>query len=140
MTDLITRAADRWNDAWERVRETFLALPGVSEGSAYGTPIFNIGKKMLGRFPEGGVMVLKVSGMTRDVLLDTEPATYFLEDHYRPHPASSCPHYLGRAVSVGCAHRAIMERTRPQTPRRFPAQQAVLVGYLSYRCRVGDVA
>lgn len=74
------------NDAWERVRETFLALPGVSEGRAYGTPIFNIGKMMLGRFREDGVMVLKVSGMTRDVLLDTEPATYFLEDHYRPHP------------------------------------------------------
>ncbi|WP_242095621.1 hypothetical protein [Sphingomonas sp. CROZ-RG-20F-R02-07] len=73
-------------DTSERVRQTLLTFPGIVESTAYGSPIFKIGKTMIARFRDDGVMVLKVDAMTRDVMLDTEPAAYFLEDHYRPHP------------------------------------------------------
>ena len=61
-------------------------LPAVEESIAYSTPIFKVGKTMLARLRDDGVLVLKVDLMTRDVLLDTNPDAFFLEDHYRGHP------------------------------------------------------
>lgn len=68
------------------LRSALLCLPGLTEGLAYGSPIFRVGKKMVARLREDGVFVLKVDHPTRDMLLDTEPQAFFLEDHYRSHP------------------------------------------------------
>lgn len=61
-------------------------LPTVEESIAYATPIFKVGRTMLARLRDDGILVLKVDLMTRDVLLDTSPDAFFLEDHYRGHP------------------------------------------------------
>jgi hypothetical protein len=35
--------------SWSQLRRCFVALPGVVEGSSYGTPAFRVGKKLFAR-------------------------------------------------------------------------------------------
>ena len=65
-----------------------LALPGVEDGSSYGTPSIRVKKKFMARLREEDVLVLTpVDEMEREFLLDTQPETYFITDHYRGYPA-----------------------------------------------------
>src|SRR5438876_8144018 len=69
---------------FERVREMMLALPGVEEGSSYGTPGFRVAKKFMSRLREDDVLVLKpVDDMERQFLMETQAKTFFVTDHYR---------------------------------------------------------
>ena len=64
-----------------------MSLPGVSEGRAYGGPSLHVGRKFMGRLREDGeTFVLKVDLAERDRLLEGEPDTFFVTDHYRDHP------------------------------------------------------
>ncbi len=74
--------------SFETVRELALALPGMEEGTAYGTPAFRVRGKFLGRLREDGeALVVKVDFETRDLLLEAEPDTYFTTDHYKGYPS-----------------------------------------------------
>ncbi len=69
------------------VREAALALPGVFEGTSYGTPGFRVGKTLFARFWEDGeTLVLKVDLLEREILLAAEPEKFFLTEHYRGYP------------------------------------------------------
>ena len=69
---------------FEQVREMMLALPGVEEGSSYGTPGFRVAKKFLSRLREHDVLVLKpVDDIQRQFLMETQPKVFFVTDHYR---------------------------------------------------------
>lgn len=64
------------------------ALPGVVVGTSYGTPALKVGDRTFARLWEDGTtLVLKVPVAVRDHLLASEPARYFVTDHYRGHPA-----------------------------------------------------
>ncbi len=64
-----------------------LALPGVEEGVAYGSPIWRVGKKMLTRvWEDGETVVLKMDEVTRDALIAARPDAFFVTDHYLGHP------------------------------------------------------
>jgi hypothetical protein len=70
------------------VRECALALPGVAEGTSYGTPAFRVGKKFFLRLREdGATLVLKTDFHERDHLLESDPAAFFTEDHYAGYPS-----------------------------------------------------
>jgi hypothetical protein len=46
---------------WDTVRQLALALPGVEEGTSYGTPAFKVKGKLLARFHQDGEsMVVKI--------------------------------------------------------------------------------
>lgn len=69
------------------VRRLALALPGVEEGTSYGTPAFRVRKKLFARLWEDGeTLVLKTDFDERAVLLETDPDTFFLTDHYEDYP------------------------------------------------------
>ncbi len=52
--------------SYEQVRQLALALPGVSEGRAYGGRSLHVGRKFLGRLREDGEsFVLKVDPAER---------------------------------------------------------------------------
>jgi hypothetical protein len=73
--------------SYGEVREFALALPGVSEGRAYGGPSLHVGRKFLGRLREDGeTFVLKIDPAERTQLLENSPDEFFLTDHYRPYP------------------------------------------------------
>lgn len=69
------------------IRKIALSFPGVEEGTSYGTPAFKLGKKLLVRLHQDGTsLVLKVGDAPRDHLLQADPDTFFITDHYRGHP------------------------------------------------------
>ena len=69
------------------IRRTVAALPGIEEGTSYGTPAWHHKGKLLARLHQDGrSIVLKVGDETRDHLLQADPETFFITDHYRGHP------------------------------------------------------
>jgi len=69
------------------IRQVALAFPGVEEGTSYGTPAFRLKKKLLVRLHQDGKsLVLRVGDAARDHLLQGDPDTFFVTDHYRGNP------------------------------------------------------
>ena len=72
---------------FDTVREVALALPGVEEGTSYGTPALKVRGKLLARLREDGEsFVLPIDFADRDFLLGAEPDTFFITDHYAGYP------------------------------------------------------
>lgn len=73
--------------SFDDVRAWALALPGVEEGTSYGTPALKVRGKLLARLrDEDGAIVLKVALEVRDLLLTTNPAAYYITPHYAGYP------------------------------------------------------
>ncbi|MCX7367062.1 MAG: MmcQ/YjbR family DNA-binding protein [Alphaproteobacteria bacterium] len=69
------------------IRRVARSLPGVEEGTSYGTPAWRHRGRMLARLHQDGAsIVLKIGNETRDHLLQADPETFFVTDHYRGHP------------------------------------------------------
>ena len=69
------------------IRRTVSALPGAEEGTSYGTPAWRWKGKLLARLHQDGQsIVLKVGNETRDHLLQADPETFFITDHYIGYP------------------------------------------------------
>ena len=69
------------------IRRTVSALPDAEEGPSYGTPAWRYKGKLLARLPrDGKSIVLKVGNETRDHLLQADPETFFITDHYIGYP------------------------------------------------------
>lgn len=74
--------------SWKDVAAIGLALPGVNEGTSYGTPALRVAKAFLTRFrPEDGSIVIKLPIDERDIRIEAAPAIYFITDHYKAWPA-----------------------------------------------------
>ncbi len=73
---------------YETVRELARELPNVEESTSYGTPALKVKKKLLVRLKEDGTtLVLRVSFDERDILMQVDPETFFITDHYLGYPA-----------------------------------------------------
>lgn len=74
--------------SFETVRQLALALPEVEEGTSYGTPAFKVKGKTITRLREDGeTLVVKIDFLKRDILMNAEPETFYITDHYRDYPA-----------------------------------------------------
>ena len=72
---------------FQALREHALSLPGVEEGTSYGTPAFRVRGKFFIRLREDGEsIVLKTDWFERDFLLESDPRAFFVTDHYRDYP------------------------------------------------------
>jgi len=76
---------------FDAVREIALALPGVVEGTTYGSPSFQVDGKMFAclavhRSAEPNTLVIRMDLDQRDELIDADPRTYYLTDHYVDYP------------------------------------------------------
>ena len=92
------------------IRKVAASFPGVEESTSYGTPAFRFKKKLIARLHQDGrSLVLKVGDATRDHLLQADPATFFITDHYRGYPyvlahldklrAADLRKLIGRAIA-----------------------------------------
>jgi hypothetical protein len=72
----------------EEIRDLLLALPGTEEGTSYGYPSFKTGGKFLTRIrdEDDSLVVYVPSTDERDMLIEAEPKTFHLTDHYRSYP------------------------------------------------------
>ncbi len=65
------------------VREIATSLPGIEEGTSYGTPAFRARQKFLARVSDdGAALVLKVGEIEQRYLIEAEPETYYITPHY----------------------------------------------------------
>src|SRR5215470_2348690 len=72
---------------FDTVRRIGLGLPGVQEGTAYGSPALKLRGKLLACIPshrsaEPGSLVVRVSFEDRDALLAEAPDLYYVKEHY----------------------------------------------------------
>jgi hypothetical protein len=78
--------------AFDTVRKIALALPGVEESTAYGSPALKAHGKLMAcmainRSAEPGSLMVRVDFDDRAELLAAEPDVYYLTDHYAPYNA-----------------------------------------------------
>lgn len=118
--------------AFDTVRKIALALPGVEETKAYGSPALKVHGKLMAcmainRSAEPGSLMVRVDFDDRAELLAAEPDVYYLTDHYAPYNA-----VLVRLARVhpdllrdllGMAHKFVT-RTVPAT--KAPKRRKVL--------------
>lgn len=66
------------------IRSLIVGLPGMEEGTAYGTVAFRIKGKLFARLLEDGItLALKMDFETRDFLMQMQPEVFRITDHYR---------------------------------------------------------
>jgi hypothetical protein len=75
---------------FDTVRKIGLALPGVEDSTAYGSPALKVRGKLLACVPvhrsaEPGSLVVCVDFDDRAALLAEAPDIYYVTDHYIPH-------------------------------------------------------
>lgn len=69
------------------LRALALDLPGVEEGTSYGTPAWRVRGKLIARLREDGdTVVLMVGDELRDLLMQADAGRYFITDHYVGYP------------------------------------------------------
>lgn len=98
------------------------ALPGVAEGSSYGTPAFRVSKKLFARFHQDGTsLVVRCDLDQRDALLRANPDAFFVTDHYVDHPwvlvrlSAVHPGVLAEVLEQAwraCASRRLLDQHR----------------------------
>jgi hypothetical protein len=66
-----------------------LSFPGGNEKPSYGKPSFFIDKKFFTRWrdEENSIVLIVDSIDERDMLLEADPKTFFITDHYRNYPS-----------------------------------------------------
>ena len=99
---------------WAEVVAAGLALPGVEQGSRYGRPALLFRGRMLAATtaPDPASFVLHVALPDKEVLIDTDPATFWETDHYRGWPA-----ILVRYGTAATGRIALAARPRLVGPR-----------------------
>lgn len=72
---------------FEDVREIAHALPGVEDGTSYGTRALKVGGKLFARLHQSiDCLVLRADLLDREILMQSAPEVFFITDHYRNYP------------------------------------------------------
>jgi hypothetical protein len=76
---------------FDTVREIGLSFPDVEEGTTYGTPALKVRGRVFAFIPihrsaEPGSLGVMLDVLQRDELLEADPDTYYLKEHYRNYP------------------------------------------------------
>jgi hypothetical protein len=72
---------------FETVRQIAKALPGVEEGTSYGTPACKVRGKLFARLHQDSVsLVVRIDFAEREVLLAADSETFYITDHYLNYP------------------------------------------------------
>lgn len=115
------------------VRKIGLALPGVEESTAYGSPALKVRGKLLACIPvhrsaEPGSLAVFVDFSDRAALLAEAPDTYYVTEHYVPHDvvlvrlSRMSPDSLRDLLTTAqkFVTRKAPNRSRTRKPRRSP--------------------
>ncbi len=110
------------------VRSIGLSLPGVEEGTAYGSPALKLRGKLLACIPvhrsaEPDSLAVSIDFDARSELLDTAPGTYYLTDHYRGHPMVLVRLSRIRHEDLRTLLETAWQFVNTRPPQRFPGSK-----------------
>ena len=72
---------------FDAVRRMALSLDDVEEGTSYGTAAFKVrGALFVRRREDGDSLVVRMAADHREELIDADPDTYYVTDHYLNYP------------------------------------------------------
>ena len=79
------------SNGFENVEKIARTLPGVEVSTAWGQPALKVRGKMFAclashKSAEPNTLVVRMDFAHRDALIDQEPATYYLKEHYMGYP------------------------------------------------------
>ena len=112
---------------FDTVRKIGLTLPGVEEGTAYGSPALKVRGKLLACVPvhrsaEPGSLAVRVGFDDRAELLAAAPDVYYMTDHYLAYSAVLVR--LSRVTPdvlrdlLGMAHKFVTSHETRRSPSR----------------------
>jgi hypothetical protein len=87
-----TRARKTATVTFETVRELALALPGVEEGTTYGSPAFKVQGKLLACIAvhssaeKNSLAVKGIEAEERAAIVADDPSTFYFTPHYANYP------------------------------------------------------
>ncbi|HWG05355.1 MAG TPA: hypothetical protein VG271_10115 [Beijerinckiaceae bacterium] len=105
---------------WETILDHALSLEGTTPGSHYGKPtVFANGHPLVSPGHEEGSFVLHIDTGTKEMLMGTDPATYWQTPHYEGWPG-----VLVRYASADPQRvLAMLERSRAWAVQRKPPRK-----------------
>ncbi|HXC57152.1 MAG TPA: MmcQ/YjbR family DNA-binding protein [Rhizomicrobium sp.] len=105
------------------LKKIALSFPGANESSSYGQPSFKIEKKFFTRLrsEDDSIVLIVASIDERDMLLEADPKTFFITDHYKNYPS-----VLVRIARIDAKTlRAMLERRwRAIAPKKLLGESA----------------
>ena len=106
--------------AFLRVRKAARAtkLPGIEQGTSYGTPSLTAKGKFLMRMKDAGTCAFRCTMEEKAILMEAEPSIYFQTDHYVGWPIVLVR--LAAASDAELAH-CIARAWRVQAPKKLQA-------------------
>ena len=114
------RAVDSGRMDYDAVLGIARDLPGVEEGSCYGTPALRVRKKLFARsLPDEGAVVLRATAAQRAALIAEAPDVFYVTDHYVDHPWVLVR--LSR-TSFAALAEVVEQAWRQQAPPRLVAE------------------
>lgn len=109
-----------------QLKKIALSFPGTVEAMSYGKPAYLVVKKFFTRWrdEEESIVLIVDSIDERDMLLEADPKTFFITDHYRNYPS-----VLARAAKIDAKTlRGMLElRWRKLAPKKLTAVAAAPV-------------
>jgi hypothetical protein len=112
---------------FEAVRASSAGLPDVEVATSWGVPALKVRGKMFvcmatHKSAEPNTLVVRMDIPQRDALIDEDPATYYLKDHYVGYPCVlvrlSRVHPDALRDLVSTAYRFVNATTRRRPPSR----------------------
>jgi hypothetical protein len=98
-----------------------LALPGVEEGTSWGTPGLKVKGRFLARLKEDGEsLVLRMGLLEREQLMENAPEVFYVTDHYLNYPAV--------LVRLPKADKALLRMVLEESWRQVAPKRLVAAG------------
>ncbi len=121
--------------AFDRVRAAGAGLPDVEEVTSWGAPALKVRGKMFvcmatNKSAEPNTLVVRMDIPQRDALVEEDPSTYYLKDHYVDYPCVlvrlSRVHRDALRDLVQTAHRYVTAGMATRTRRPTAIRRAAL--------------
>lgn len=113
------------------VRKVALSFPQASEKPSYGKPAFFIAKKFFTRLRSEDDSIVWIVGSIdeRDNLIELDPNTYFITEHYRDYPSVLV---RIKRINEAMLRKMLERRWRAIAPKKmlrdYPGTSAVIPG------------
>jgi hypothetical protein len=105
---------------YDEVKRLAMALDNVEESTSYGTPALKVRGNLMARLrPELDALVVRIGFAEREALIQSDPETYYVTDHYVEHPWVLV--HLGRVRRT--AMRTLLERAWASACERKPRRR-----------------